>query len=388
MAFAYVPEAPADVARPALAAPAPREISFGDVAGTVGRGTHGVVVLVNGEQAGAARTRGRRFRIAVRLPTRESTVEVVASDALGNSASAAVGPVVGLPAPARPVARRSHEDRALARELGKLVEGFDGISAVYVENLVTGAGAAWNARARFPAASTVKFPIAIEVLRVLRGRPPPGSSLDAQLRLMLIESDNEAANELLEWLGGSDEGGAAEVNELFAAVGLGDSVLYGGFAIAAGRGPPIPLTVESQPTFEGKHTTAWDLAQLYRFLHLAARARGPLITKLTGSFTPSDARFLLYVLARSADHGKLDRYMPEGVVVPHKAGWISEARHDSGLVYAPGGVFVASVMTWTGGDAGDASDELAGRVAEAALEHFRAASPASAPPAPTDAPTL
>src|ERR671920_92471 len=110
-------------------------------------------------------------------------------------------------------------------------------------NLATGAGAAWNARARFPAASSVKIAIAIEVLRELQARPPPGS----------------------------------------------------------GIGNLLELTVENQPSFEGKYTTAYDLAQLHRFVHLAALGGGPLLD-LDG-FTAADARFLLYVLAHSADHG-------------------------------------------------------------------------------------
>ncbi|MDQ3866268.1 MAG: class A beta-lactamase-related serine hydrolase, partial [Actinomycetota bacterium] len=205
----------------------------------------------------------------------------------------------------------------------------------------------------------------------LVARPPPDSGLYRLLARMLVASDNEAANELLARLGDSDADGAARVNELLATLGLRDSELYGGFLAAAGRGDPIPLTVESQPAFEGKYTTAWDLARLHRFVHLAAGNRGPLLD-VSGSFTAADARFLLYVLAHSADRGKLDRYLPADVVVAHKAGWITEARHDCGVVYAPSGAFVAAVMTWTGAAAGDASDELAGRVAKLALDHFRA----------------
>ena len=39
----------------------------------------------------------------------------------------------------------------------------------------------------------------------------------------------------------------------------------------------------------------------------------------------------------------------------HKAGWLTGARHDNGIVAYDGGVFVASVMTWQirrGGRAG------------------------------------
>ncbi len=371
MAFALLPEVPAHVAPPALVAPAPREVSFGRIAGTVGRGTDRVIVSIDGKPSLDRRVARRRFAFRLALPPRDVAVRIEALDALGNRAGRTVAPVFGLPPRDVPRATRPYEDGELARELDELVRRFNGISAVYVENLRTGAGAAWNARARFPAASTVKLAIAIEVLRSLVARPPPGSELDGLLERMLVASDNEAANELLAWLGGSDAGGAARVNELLAALGLGDSELYGGFFAAAGHGDPIPLRIESEPAFEGKYTTAWDLARLHRFLHLAAGDRGPLLD-VSGSFTGADARFLLYVLAHSADHGKLDRYLPPDVVVPHKAGWITEARHDCGVVYAPSGAFVAAVMTWTGAGAGDASDELAGRVAKLALDHFRA----------------
>ena len=42
---------------------------------------------------------------------------------------------------------------------------------------------------------------------------PPDSELDLLLNAMLIDSDNSAANALLSWIGGSETGGAAEVNE-------------------------------------------------------------------------------------------------------------------------------------------------------------------------------
>jgi hypothetical protein len=59
------------------------------------------------------------------------------------------------------------------------------------------------------------------------------------------------------------------------------------------------------------------------------------------------------------------------VAVLHKAGWINAARHDSGLVFWRGGVFVISVMTWRAGGVGPSSDALAGRCAQVALDRFR-----------------
>lgn len=371
---------------PVVSTPAPHEISFGRVAGKVGRGTDRVSVLVDGRTFAETEVTGRRFEVRVAFPARDVRVRVVAHGFWGESRGTTVAPVFGLPAAAAPRETTGFVDEELARRIDELVTGFDGTSAVYVEDLATGAGAAWNAKARFPAASTVKVAIAIEVLRRIEG-PAAGSSLSGLLEAMLVHSDNEASNELLAWLGGSVEGGAAEVNASMESLGLSDSHLYGGFLSAASSGPPIPLAIESSPVLEiEKYTTAWDLAQLHRFLHLASGDLGPL-PELPGSFTPADARYLVYTLAHSADHGKLDRYLRDGrAVVPHKAGWISDSRHDAGLVYSPGGAFLVVVMTWNPNGAGEASDVLAGDVARAALERFEelrsAASTAAIPSVP------
>jgi beta-lactamase class A len=372
MALAVLPELPAALARPAIVEPAPSEASFGRIAGTVSPGTHRVVVVVDGVERGAARVKGTHFELRVVLPPRDATVEVRAEDALGNSALTTVGPVLGLGSGASPAARPATLDRRLEKRLRRLADGFDGICAIYVEHVRTGAGAAWNAGARFPAASTVKTAIAVETLRILADRPPPGAALDALLRSMLTESSNEAANELLRWIGGSDVGGAQEVSELFGTLGLDDSRLFEGFAVETAAGAiPIPVRVEEEPPAGGKHTTAWDLARLYRWLHLAAAGEGPLL-ELNGSFTSADARYVLWILAHSADRGKLDRYAGAGVLVPHKGGWVSNARHDAGLVYARAGGAVVVVLTWTSGEAGAASDTLAARVGRLALGWLRA----------------
>ena len=60
-----------------------------------------------------------------------------------------------------------------------------------------------------------------------------------------------------------------------------------------------------------------------------------------------------------------------GVDVLHKAGWISDARHDTGLVFWKGGVFVAGVMTWRSSASRTSSDRLAGRVAALTLQRLR-----------------
>jgi beta-lactamase class A len=367
-------------APPAIEQPAPYELSFGTVAGTAAPGTRRVVVRAGGRVLADVPLAGRRFKLRVDLPLHETTVQVVTVDGKGRRASASTAHVLGAPRAAAPRWRAARLDQFLARDVRRAAAAFGPTSGIYVESLTSGAGAAWNARATFPGASTLKLAIAVTALAHLEGAPGHGSYLDRLLRQMLVHSDNAAANAVERAYGGSTSGGSALVNALMRSLGLVDTEMYGGYetdgyGAGAVRLPAaaIPLLVESQPAWGyGKRTTARDLSALLRGVWLASAGLGPLRSAQPG-FTPADARYLLYVLARVGDHGKLDRAVgaAAGVRVLHKAGWIGTARHDNGIVFWPGGAFVATVMTYRPGGAGIASDILAGRVARMALDRFR-----------------
>ncbi len=356
---------------PAIEQPAPYQVSFGNVTGIAPRGTQRVLVFASGRKLADRKLRGRRFTLRVPLPTGDATIRVVTVGDAGRS-SATVANVYGLPAAGRPRTVRSRNDPALARKLRPLLRRYSGSSAVYVQNLVEGGGAAWNAKARFPAASTLKLAIAAAVLTEHRGIPPPGSFVGSTLREMIVPSDDAAANALLVWLAGSTSAGGHRVNTLMRSIGMEDSLMYGGYETRSVSGP-IPVRVDEQPAWGvGKYTTAWDLATLHRAIWLAAAGRGPL-GRDTG-LTSADARHLLWLLAHVRDQPKLDTTVTRSrdVRVLHKAGWINAARHDSGLVFWRGGVFVVSVMTWRRYGVGPSSDRLAGRCAQVALDRFRA----------------
>ncbi len=324
--------------------------------------------------------RQRAFVVDLDLPLGVHTIRIETVDAKGRVAGTTVRDVYGLPRSARPRLRAGRLDPYLQKRLRQLTQAFGGTSAVYVQNLSTGEGAAWNARATFPAASTLKLAIAVTVLAQLDGPPRHGSTLDGLMRAMLVFSDNGAANRLETLIGGSTSGGSALVNATMRAIGLERTEMYGGYilntslntfrGLASGG---IPLTVVDQASWGvGKTTTAYDLARLTRAVWLASGGLGPLRRARPG-FSPGEGRYLLRVLADVRDSGKLDRQFGSrsGVRVFHKAGWVGTARHDNGLLIWRGGVFVASVMTYRSGGAGISSDVLAGRVARTAWGRFR-----------------
>lgn len=344
--------------------PAPYEVSFGRILGRVMPRTDLILVSIDGRVVAKRDLTGGRtsFDFHVELPVRDLVLTVTSLDDRGGRSSARVGPVFGLPRAAEPRAppRRSNADGRLGRAIRALAQAFPGTCAIFVQDLRSGARAAWNEGVAFPAASTLKAAIALEVLRVHRGRPPRGGRLDRLLHRMLIPSDDRAANELLTWLGGSTSGGSARVNTTLRALGLRNTDMYGGYEVQG-----------NQPSFVGKRTTASDFGRLLRQLHLAVGGKGLLARRFRGSFVPADARFLLYLLAH-ARPSWLGRFLGrDRVAVAHKPGWITRARHDAGVVYWRGGAFVAVVLTWNPRGVGTSSEVLAGRVARAALAHFK-----------------
>lgn len=354
--------------------PAAYEVSYGLVSGWVAQGTRRIVVRAGSREVANKRVVGRHFTLRVDLPPRELTLSVTAVGPSGHRATSRVEHVVGLPQAASPAAHAPHQDVVLVRRIRQLVAGYGGTCAVYVENLADGSGAAWNARARFPAASTLKLAIAVTALA--DGETAgPGTLTDSLLRRMIEDSDNDAADELEIHVAGSTSAGGHRVDALMQELGLDDTLMYGGYErdLSSASGDPISLRVDDQPSFaRGKYTSARDLAGLLRAVWLASRGLGPLHAR-EPSFTAGDARHLLYLLAFVRDRGKLDREIgraPE-IQVLHKAGWINTVRHDNGLVFWRGGVFLATVMTYRAGGVGSASDILAGRVASAALARFR-----------------
>lgn len=368
----WMVDQPPPLPPPVIEQPAARQVSYGLVTGRAAAGARFVVVAANGKPLVARSLRGRRFSLRVPLPPGEVRLRVTTVAAGGGQSSTVVRDVFGLPRAGRPRAVPARNDPVLGRRLRALARDYGGTAGFYVQSLTTGSGAAWNAKARFPAASTVKLAIAVAVLAEHSGIPPPGSRVGRLLHAMVTVSDDRAANELLVWLRGSTSAGGAHVTALVRSIGLHDTLMYGGYLVRTLSGP-IPVRLERQPAFGvGKYTTARDLSALWRALWLASGNRGPLRRAQPG-LTAADARHLLWLAAVATDAPKLARIesgRPK-VQVLHKAGWITTARHDTGLVFWPEGVFVASVFTWSPAGAGPESDRLAARVGLTAYGRFR-----------------
>jgi Beta-lactamase enzyme family len=272
---------------------------------------------------------GGRFSVRVpRVPRGDATVTIAGRRI----------PVYGLsPGSLRPLAP-ARDDRRLDRVLGSLAAGAGPAVAAYVHRAGGRAGA-WNAGAEFEGASTLKLPIMVTALERIGGEPratPYWAPFEAITRW----SSNEAADEALELLGGSEAGGAADMVAAMRGLGLRHTYLYGGYLTDpdAGGGPP-PVDASRAPPPSFKYTTAADMARLAAWLADAAAGSGPLTRH---GVTRHEARELLYLMLHAADPG-LVRPGAAGRPVAHKIGWLETSRDDVAIVFTRHGPVVVTV---------------------------------------------
>ena len=166
----------------------------------------------------------------------------------------------------------------------------------------SGCGAAWNAAARFPAASTLKLAIAVAVLRWHDGKPAGHGSRGARSAACSScsrQRGRERARGLARRL---DRGRLARVDETLRALGLNDSLMYGGYEDErGGRRPPgadpdpgrEPAVVPARQVHDARGTSPGSRVRVY----LARRGQGAA-ARVSAS-PASEARYLLWLLAQS-----------------------------------------------------------------------------------------
>lgn len=194
--------------------------------------------------------------------------------------------------------------------------------------LGSGRRAVANGRRRVTAASTLKLAILLDVL-AKRRRDPVTDTFSPTYSQLVVQSSNEAANELLAWLGhGSITDGAAKVNRFMKRLGMTASYLDGAYRL--GGGPSL------------KRTSASDLAMLGTDLLLAAEDRGPLIRI---GLNRHEARVAIGLMTME-DYPGLVRDNVDAPVA-HKAGWLTNVENDVALVFYPrqGGPCVEAIVT-------------------------------------------
>jgi beta-lactamase class A len=350
------------VAAPPPPVVAPAAVVYGRIAVRVGPRTTRVRVLADGRPGRARRVARGPRRVSVPLPVGRWSVRVRATGP-GGSATSAARTVWVLPrSGARQGTTDGRLDRRLQGDLARLAGAMPAVTGAYAQHLVTGCGAAVNARATFPAASTLKSAILLDAVRRPRGAPP------ALLDEMIVNSNDLAANRVLAIQGGGDGvAGAASVTETMRAVGLRDALVRRPYIVEAQERRRIPVTTTAQPAlFTNFIAGPYELARLFVSLHRATLGGGAVHRLGIGTARARSEMWRRLLEVR--DRTKLVAGVPAGVPVAHKTGYTTEVKHDVGVVYLPSGPVVVAAMSWSAGGVSDAvGDRYIADVARAAV---------------------
>jgi beta-lactamase class A len=315
---------------PAVVQPRPYEAWDGTVSGVAPAGAGRVVVRAGRRTWRLAVAADGSYRATVRPVPRGVGSVVVAGHR--------VEPVWGVPAGSLRALAPAVDVRALDRRLARLAAAATPIVGAYVHTAAGPAGA-YNAGASFDAASTLKLPLMLAALARLR-EPLEDSELWPSFQAITAYSDNAAANTVLRWLGGSEEGGAAVMTRFARALGARATGMLGGYPTdVAGGGPPREDVVAAPPD-PGKHTTPADMARLAAAIVDGAAGAGPLVRR---GVTAHESRQLLYLMLGAQDPGLVSP-AAAGLPVAHKIGWLDAARHDVAIVFGRRGAHVVSVF--------------------------------------------
>jgi len=242
---------------------------------------------------------------------------------------ASVVPVPQLPqtlGPTRPDAR-------LQELVSAALEGEEGTYSVVVRNLVDGRYAAVNPAHVHYAASLFKLAVLAAAYR-----ERDAGRLDFQ-RLLVLE-DRYVEHDLgtLELLGLEPRDQVSVADAIKAMIVVSDTplALMVQDAVGAARVEALlrdESLEDSSIMTEGLPTTATDMARV-----LEAIATGK-------DFTEASREEMLSLLLQERIRSGIVAGVPEGTAVAHKTGVWSDATHDVGIVWGPGGPYLLAILS-------------------------------------------
>jgi LysM repeat protein/beta-lactamase class A len=268
-------------------------------------------------------------------------------------------PATATPVPARPASPASDSAANLtARAIAaaRTVSGDAGRIGISGRNLVTGQRLGAAADQTFPAASVGKLGLLVELYRQsAAGSLTLTDNQKNDIKAMIVQSDNDAANRLLEALS------AKAVNANLQALGLVGTKLVNPFGLARAVGNPSNVT------------TPADMARLMEML-----ANGQLVSATA-------SKEMRGLLLQSQDGSKLRRGLPADARVAHKSGWYDGVANDVGIVSQGQSLYVLGVFTEGIADAETANRTIAA-VAEVVHGAWGPPTASTVSPSPTTNP--
>jgi len=205
----------------------------------------------------------------------------------------------------------------------------------------------------FTASSTIKIPIMVAVYRHFNGKLDEATSkLVAE---MIGSSNNDASDALMQML--DEVRGPLVVSETMQTLGVQNTFLagyfYPGAVLLNFYDTPANLRtdVSTNPDIYSQ-TTPSDIGTLLQEIYLCAQTGGGgLVAAFPGQIRQESCQEMISFLELDRLGTLIQAGVPEGTVVAHKHGWVTDGgvmNHvsDAGIVFTPGGNYVLAIYTY------------------------------------------
>lgn len=241
--------------------------------------------------------------------------------------------------------------------------GFDALAEIYLESLdgherlhfAVQDGQIIAPDIAFSAASTIKIPIMISVLRRV-SEPTPDEVLSL-FDEMIVASDNPPADTLMEtYL--DPVRGPLIVSEDLMALGMENSFLAGYFF----QGAPVLEIFETPANTRAdifldpdiyNQTVPGEAGQLLSAIYTCAQDGSGLLRDTFGDeISPDECQLMIDILAENRIGALIEAGLPPQASIAHKHGWVREldgllhTMSDVAIVFTPGGDYVLNIFIY------------------------------------------
>jgi uncharacterized protein YraI/beta-lactamase class A len=237
--------------------------------------------------------------------------------------------------------------------------------SVFVLDLRTQQAISLNPGVAYSGASMMKIAVLLSYYR--KASIQPDKSMAGVISNMMVCSENNASNAVLNYLGNRDEAaGAKFVTDTVQQLGLKDTFLTRQFNVGkvAGTATPTARPEQAMKTDADQLTTepdtynqttpadlGWLLGSIYQ---CALDGSGPISTAFGGEVTMMECRHIINAMRADKIGALVEAGVPAGMAVAHKHGWTDDTHGDAALLITPGGDYVLVTIlhnrTWLKSD--------------------------------------
>jgi beta-lactamase class A len=205
----------------------------------------------------------------------------------------------------------------------------------------------------FTASSTIKIPIMISVYRYFNGTLDEDTTV--LMENMIARSNNDSSDALMALM--DEVRGPLVVSETMQELGLENTFLAGYFYPGA-----LILKFYNTPANERtdintdpdtySQTTPSEMGMILEDIYLCAETGGgALVAAFPGQITQQSCQEMILYLQEDKLGALIQAGVPEGTVVAHKHGWVTDGgvmNHvsDAAIVFTPGGNYVLTIYAY------------------------------------------